>query len=255
MIHSLPVPCITIDEDGCILEKSIPAIDLLTDGIEFIQDCFDIESFSKVKNHLTPFYGEKSFEANIKGKNEPFVLCDVFISWQAHIAQIVLIPIDSKVKGLEEKLSELRSRLASTDFELFEKKEALDDTLKRLEDLSGPFIPISENTAFVPLFGDITESKMSRITKNALRSAENGKFETIHFDFSAIGELEEDGVRKLSSLFQMLHLLNGCHINVLGIKPAHAIKLHAFHIQWSIHFKSSLKDILQRETYRKGSFK
>ena len=247
MIHSLPVPCITIDEDGYILEKSIPAIELLTDGIEFIEDCFDVESFPKVKNYLIPFIGEKSFEANVTGKNEPFVLCDVFISWQAHIAQIVLLPIDSKVKGLEEKLSELRSRLASTDFELFEKKEVLDETLKRLDDLSGPFIPISENTAFVPLFGDITESKVSRITQNALKSAGDGEFDTIHFDFSAIGELEEDGVKKLSSLFQMLHLLNGCHINVLGIKPAHAIKLNTFHIQWSIHFKSSLKDILQKE--------
>ena len=247
MIHSLPVPCITIDEDGYILEKSIPAIELLTDGIEFIQECFDRESFPKVKNYLTPFSGEKSFEANVKGKNEPFVLCDVFISWQAHIAQIVLIPIDYKVKGLEEKLSELRLRLASTDFELFEKKEVLDETLKRLEDLSGPFIPISENTAFVPLFGDVTESKIDRITTNILKSAADGKFHTIHFDFSAIGELEEDGVKKLSSLFQMLHLLNGCHINVLGIKPSHAIKLNSFHIHWSIQFKSSLKDILQTE--------
>jgi len=240
----LPVPYVKINKDGDILSKSSVAADLLGEHIKTIRDCFDDESHNKLMKFLMPFKGEKSFEANVKGKENPFLLCDIYISWEGELAHIVLIPTGSNVKGLEEKLSDLRLRLATTDFELFEKKEALEEAMKRLDELSGPFIPISEKMAFVPLFGDITESKMITVTGNALKAAYEGQFEEILFDLSAIGEIDEPGVRKLSELFRMLHYMNGKPAKIIGVKPKHARQLHSFDVDWPVYFESSLKDFL-----------
>jgi rsbT co-antagonist protein RsbR len=244
MSSVLPVPYVKINKDGIIIGKSSVAIELFGEHIETIHDCFDEESHNKLMKYMMPFKGEKSFEGNVKGKDNPFILCDTHITWEDEIAHVVFIPTSSNVKVLEEKLSDLRMRLASTDFELFEKKEALEDAMKRLDELSGPFIPISEKMAFVPLFGDITESKMITVTGNALKAAYEGQFEEILFDLSAIGEIDESGVRKLSELFRMLHYMNGKPAKIIGVKPKHARQLHSFDVDWPVYFESSLKDFL-----------
>lgn len=242
----LPVPYVKINKDGLIQDMSQKAIDLLDGQAETIHDCFDEESHNKLTKYMLPFKGEKSFEANVKGKDNPFVLCDIHISWEEDYAHVVIIPTGTHVSGLEEKLSELRMRLASTDFELFEKKEALEDAMKRLDELSGPFIPISEKMAFVPLFGDVTESKMMTVTGNVLKSAYEGHFEDIFFDLSATGEIDEAGVQKLSELFRMLHYMNGKPVNIIGVKPKLARQLHTFDIDWPVYYETSLKDVLQQ---------
>jgi rsbT co-antagonist protein RsbR len=241
---ALPVPYVKINKDGLIQGMSQQANALLDGRAETIHDCFDEESHNKLTKYLLPFEGEKSFEANVKGKDNPFVLCDVHVSWEEDFAHVVFIPTGTHVRGLEEKLSELRLRLASTDFELFEKKEALEDAIKRLDELSGPFIPISEKMAFVPLFGDITESKMMIVTGNALKAAYEGQFEDIFFDLSATGEIDEPGVQKLSELFRMLHYMNGKPVNIIGVKPKHARQLHKLDVDWPVYYETSLKEVL-----------
>lgn len=244
MSCALPVPYVKIDKDGVILVRSQKAKELLNKNTETIQDCFDEESHNKLMKYMVPFKGEKTFEANIKGKDQPFLLCDVSVSWEEEFAHVVFIPTGNQVQGLEEKLLELRMRLSSTDFELFEKKEALEEALKRLDELSGPFIPISEKMAFVPLFGDITESKMITVTGNALKAAYEGQFEEIFFDLSATGEIDENGVQKLSELFRMLHYMNGKPVKIIGVKPKHARQLNSLKVNWPVYFESSLKDVL-----------
>ncbi|MFG6497642.1 Stressosome protein rsbRB [Fictibacillus sp. UD] len=240
----LPVPYVKINKDGVILIKSSRAADLLGMQVDTIRDCFDEESHNKLMKFMMPFSGEKTFEANIKAKDQPFLLCDVSISWEEEFAHVVFIPTGKHVQGLEEKLLELRMRLSSTDFELFEKKEALEDAMKRLDELSGPFIPISEKMAFVPLFGDITESKMITVTGNALKVAYEGQFEEIFFDLSATGEMDESGVQKLSELFRMLHYMNGKPVKIIGVKPKHARQLNSLDVDWPVYFETSLKDVL-----------
>jgi rsbT co-antagonist protein RsbR len=247
MSFPFPVPYVKINKEGLIKDKSPKAVDLLGGQAETIHDCFDEESHNKLGKYLLPFEGEKSFEANVKGKDDPFVLCDIHISWDQEYAHVVFISKGTHVRGLEDKLSELRMRLASTDFELFEKKEALEDAMKRLDELSGPFIPISEKMAFVPLFGDITESKMMTVTGNALKAAYEGQFEDIFFDLSATGEIDELGVQKLSELFRMLHYMNGKPVKIIGIKPKHARQLHSFDVDWPVFYETSLKDVLMQQ--------
>ncbi|MCM3719392.1 STAS domain-containing protein [Fictibacillus phosphorivorans] len=248
MSSALPVPYVKINKDGLIQCMSQKAIELLPEHVKIIQDCFDGESHNKLAKYLFPFEGEKSFEANVNGKDNPFVLCDIHISWEGENAHVVFNPIGTHVKGLEEKLSELRLRLASTDFELFEKKEALEEAMKRLDELSGPFIPISEKMAFVPLFGDITESKMMTVTGNALKAAYEGQFEDIFFDLSATGEIDEPGVQKLSELFRMLHYMNGKPVSIIGIKPKHARQLHKLDVDWPVYYETSLKEVLLQQS-------
>ncbi|MQR93847.1 STAS domain-containing protein [Fictibacillus phosphorivorans] len=244
MSSVLPVPYVKIDKDGMILNRSLKAIDLLGMQAETIRDCFDEESRNKLMKFMMPFEGEKTFEANIKARNQPFLLCDISICWEGDIAHIVFIPIGKHVQGLEDKLLQLRLRLSSTDFELFEKKEALEDAMKRLDELSGPFIPISEKMAFVPLFGDVNESKMITVTGNALKAAYEGQFEEIFFDLSATGEIDEGGVQKLSELFRMLQYMNGKPVKIIGVKPKHARQLTALDVDWPVYFETSLKDVL-----------
>ena len=196
MSSVLPVPYVKIDKQGVILNRSAKAIELLDLQTETIRDCFDEESHNKLMKYMMPFEGENTFEANIKARNHPFLLCDISVCWEGECAHVVFIPIGKHVQGLEDKLLELRLRLSSTDFELFEKKEALEDAMKRLDELSGPFIPISEKMAFVPLFGDVNESKMITVTGNALKAAYEGQFEEIFFDLSATGEIDEGGDQK-----------------------------------------------------------
>ncbi|MBY6038275.1 Stressosome protein rsbRB [Fictibacillus nanhaiensis] len=245
MTEALPVPYLKINKDGVVQSMSQKARDLLNEDVERLHDCFDEESHNKLLKYMMPFQGEKRFEANVKGKDHPFVLCDIHISWDAEgFAHIVLIPTGTNVKGLEEKLLDLRMRLASTDFELFEKKEALEEAMKRLDELSGPLIPISEKMAFVPLFGDITETKMVTVTGNTLKAAYEGQYEDIFFDLSATGEIDEAGVQKLSELFRMLQYMNGKPVQIIGVKPKHARQLNTFDVDWPVYFETSLKDVL-----------
>jgi rsbT co-antagonist protein RsbR len=245
MNSGIPVPYLQMNIHGEIQFLSRKAKEMLYDDVETINDCFDEDSHSKLNRHMIPFEGEKSFEANVKSKTQPFLLCDIYISWEDHTAYVVFIPIGKHVEILEEKLSDLRLRLASTDFELFEKKEALEDAMKRLDELSGPFIPISEKIAFVPLFGDITESKMITVTGNALKAAYEGQYDEIFFDLSATGEIDEDGVKKLSELFRMLQYMNGKSVKILGVKPKHARQLNVFDVDWPVFYETSLKEVLR----------
>ncbi|MDR7074900.1 rsbT co-antagonist protein RsbR [Fictibacillus barbaricus] len=240
----IPVPYLQMTMHGDIQFLSKKAEEMLHEGIKTITDCFDDESHKKLLKFMMPFEGDKSFEANVKSKNDPFLLCDIHVSWQNDYAYVVFIPISKHVKSLEEKLSDLRLRLSSTDFELFEKKEALEMAIKRLDELSGPFIPISEKIAFVPIFGDITESKMITVTGNALKSAYEGQYDEIFFDLSATGEIDLDGVKKLSELFRMLQYMNGRPVKILGVKPKHARQLNDFDVDWPVFYESSLKEVL-----------
>lgn len=242
----MPVPYIRINVHGTIEHLSDQAKQLVSEDVISILDCFDEESHKKLANYVAPFEGDKSFEANIKSVKHPFLLCDVYISWEKDFANIIFIPKDHQIKGLKEKVYDLKQRLASTDFELFEKKEALERTMKRLDELSGPFIPISEKIAFVPLFGDISEGKMKTITSNALKAAYEGEFEEILFDFSATGEIDQDGLCKLNQLFQMIQFMNGNPVKIMGVKPKHARQLHTLQVDWPVYYETSLKAVLQK---------
>jgi rsbT co-antagonist protein RsbR len=244
MNGELPVAYVQLNIHGDLLFLSKKAKEILHEDADHIKDCFDEESHNKLMRFMLPFEGEKSFEAVVNSKHHPFLLCDVHMSWENDTGYAVFIPIGKHVSVLEEKLSDLRLRLASTDFELFEKKEALEDAMKRLDELSGPFIPISEKIAFVPLFGDVTESKMITVTGNALKAAYEGQFDEIFFDLSATGDMDEAGVQKLSELFRMLQYMNGKPVKILGVKPKHARQLNDFDVNWPVFYETSLKDVL-----------
>ncbi|MDP4169681.1 MAG: Stressosome protein rsbRB [Bacillota bacterium] len=196
--------------------------------------------------YLKPFQGDTSLEVNMRGKDKLFLLCDVHLSWENKIATIIFIPKDGKVQVLEEKLVALKQRLASTDFELFEKKEALELAVKELNALSGPFLPISDKMAFVPLFGDITEEKMETITHHVLDAVNEGEYDEILFDLSATGNIEKQGLLKLKQLFSMIQYMNGNQVKLMGVKPSHARKLNEFAGDFNIQSERSLKAVLKK---------
>lgn len=244
MLKALPVPYLQINVNGEIQELSPKSREYFDTGVNQIQDCFDEESIGKLTPFLTPFEGEKQLEANVNSKNNPLLLCDIHISWDNNLAHIIFIPKDKQFTVLEEKLTELRLRIASTDFELYGKKEALEVALNKLNELSGPFIPISNKAALVPLFGDITELKLKTVSQHILKFTFDGQYDDIYFDFTATGEIDEGGMKKLSDLFQMLHYMNGKPVSIIGVKPNHVKQFHLHKVNWPVHFETSLKDVL-----------
>src|SRR5690606_18264026 len=145
---------------------------------------------------------------------------------------------------LIQKLSDIQQRLASSDFELLEKKEELENVLKRLDQLSGPFIPLSDTLCMIPLFGDITADKINTISESSLQSVFRGNYEVILFDLTAVGEVHEGGIEKFIQLVKTLNFMTGNVIKLIGIKPNLAKKLKHHDLDQWVQFNHSLKEEL-----------
>ncbi|GLY11756.1 STAS domain-containing protein [Pseudobacillus badius] len=241
----LPIPYIQIDKEGNILTCSGAAsrmFDLPADNIVALAD---VASKEKLVKFIVYQEEPCQFEVNLRTKTAPAQLFDIHLSWDGQAnGHIALLPKDQQNEHLEERLLSLQNRLSSTNFELLAKKEELERALIRLRELSGPFIALSPTLAFIPLFGDITREKMESITKQALHTAYEGEYTHIAVDFTAVGQIEEEGVDKLLALFTMLQYMNGAKIEVVGMKPQHSQMLHSFHREWPFAFSPSLAYVL-----------
>lgn len=184
-------------------------------------------------------------ELNMKTKDAPLALFDVHILWDSDdCANMIFLPKDSSNEVLMNKLLELQGRLASTDFELLEKKEELEQVLIRLNQLSGPFIPLSESMCLIPLFGDITADKINVISESCLKSVFAGEYDEILFDLTAVGEVEDKGIEKFTQLIKTLNFMTGSIIKLIGIKPNLAKVVNNYKLDEWVQLDQSLKQVL-----------
>lgn len=246
-LDNLPVPYLTFNRDAEITGYSREAINLFDMEDRKLIHLVDEDSIEKLYKIVFAKKAGRNVELNLITRQEPLSLFEVQFNWdQDGICHFIAIPADKANSELAARLSELQNRLSSTDFELFEKKEQLEDAISRLNQLSGPFIPVSDVLAFVPLFGDLTEAKMKAVTANAVKSAYEGEYETILFDFNATGKITAGGIAKLHDLFQLLIYMGNPTIKVIGVKPSHAKELNRFGQSWPVQFEPSLRTALNQ---------
>lgn len=114
------------------------------------------------------------------------------------------------------------TRLAETNMELLDKKEAL-----------------------VPLFGDLDSALIEHNETPLLAKIFEEEYDVIHFDFSGVGEISEEGVSKFINFLQKLDLM-GFVSSVVAIKPNHAFYLNKSSIKMKIEFQNSLSKVLKK---------
>ena len=244
----LPLPYIVIDHNGVILEYNSLSNHLFNLDTTTITGIIDDESMNKlVKASLSPERTQQ-IEVNVHTKASSLVLYDLYLSEDSNgRTHILFVSKEKNNQIYMDKISHLQERLAHTNFELFEQKEQLEEVLMRLNKLSGPFIPLSDKMCYIPLFGDITSEKINLISEHVLHSVFNGEYQKILIDLTAVGEVVDDGVKKLIDLLHTLHFMAGSKIQLLGIQPRLAKVLSTYELDKLVEFKSSLQYVLQNE--------
>ncbi|WP_409296725.1 Stressosome protein rsbRB [Peribacillus sp. SCS-26] len=248
----LPAPYLRVDNNFNILGYSLESLRHFDLSRDRLTDLVDEGSLEKLYNNLFSTKDSRKIELNFRTRYEPAALFEVHISVDHNDhCHLILIPIGRKIHLLEEKLLTLQQRLLSTDFELFEKKEELVTALDRLNELSGPFIPISDEIAFIPIFGDVTEHKMKTINSNTVKRVYEGTYKSILFDFTATGKLDPPGIQLLGELFQMLNIMGSKNLNLIGLNPAHTMQLNSYLIDWPVEFQANLRQVIEKVQFNK----
>ena len=243
---TLPLPYLSVNRDGKIVSYSALADDWFDLSNGHIKSLVDEESISKLSRiGLEPGLSPIKMELNMITKEKPLELFDVHIQWDhENRASMIFLPKDSSNEELIEKLMNIQKRLASTDFELLEKKDELEQVLRRMDELSGPFIPLSDTLCVIPLFGDITSDKINTISDSCLQSVFRGNYEVILFDLTAVGEVHAEGITKFIQLVKTLNFMTGNVIKLIGIKPDLAKELNHHNLDQWVQFNHSLKEEL-----------
>ncbi|WP_139892365.1 STAS domain-containing protein [Bacillus sp. D386] len=216
----LPLPYIVVDYNGKILQYNSLSSNLFNLNTSDISGVIDDESMNKLVKASLSNESTQQIELNVHTKESSLALFDVYLSDDSTGRMHILFVSKEKSNQLYlNKIIELQERLAHTDFELLEQKEKLEDVLMRLNKLSGPFIPLSNKMCYIPLFGDITSEKINLISEHVLHSVFNGEYQNILIDLTAVGEVQDDGIKKLIDLIRTLRFMAGSKIQLIGIQP------------------------------------
>ncbi|WP_053218394.1 STAS domain-containing protein [Virgibacillus senegalensis] len=216
----LPLPYFKINKNLDILSMSDKAKQLFMIGDGFLS-LVDEESMEKARSNIYPEIVDNNVELNLKTKNNPSAAYEVNIHWNSEDGHIICFEAPEKTEKITDQLQKLRDRLNSTDFELLAKKEELEDAIERVNKLSGPVIPLDEDVALVPFFGDLPPEKLDIIKTDILRFIYDSSIDYLLFDFTAVGNISREGINSLEELMNTIHLM-GQEIVLCGVKPKHA---------------------------------
>ncbi|RAS71723.1 hypothetical protein [Priestia endophytica] len=220
----LPHPYFHVKHDFTILSQSAQSNDVFPHADNFLE-LVDSGSKSKALSILSEFNRMAACELTMRTLYSPYALMDVSIHWHSGEGHVFCIEKDTRLTELESLVSQHRARLAETNMELLDKKEALEQALIEVKKLSSPLIEITKKEALVPLFGDLDSALIEHNETPLLAKIFEEEYDVIHFDFSGVGEISEEGVSKFINLLQKLDLM-GVVPSVVAIKPNHAIYLN-----------------------------
>jgi rsbT co-antagonist protein RsbR len=240
----LPHPYFHVKHDFTILSQSAQSNDVFPHADNFLK-LVDSGSKSKALSILSEFNRMAACELTMRTLYSPYALMDVSIHWHGGEGHVLCIEKDTRLTELENLVSQHRARLAETNMELLDKKEALEQALKEVKKLSSPLIEITKREAFVPPFGDLDSALIEHNETPLLAKIFEEEYDVIHFDFSGVGEITEEGVSKFIDLLQKLDLM-GVVPSVVAIKPNHAIYLNKSSIKMKIEFQNSLSKVLKK---------
>jgi rsbT co-antagonist protein RsbR len=226
----LPHPYFHVKHDFIILFQSAQSNDVFPCADNFLE-LVDSESKSKALSILSEFNTMAACELTMRTLYSPYALMDVSIHWHGGEGHVLCIEKDT--------------RLAETNMELLDKKEALEQALTKVKKLSSPLSEIPKKEALVPLFGDLDSELIEHNETLLLTKIFEKEYDVIHFDFSGVGGITDDGVSKFVDLLHKLDLM-GVIPSVVAIKPKHAMYLNKTSIKMNIEFQNSLSKVLKK---------
>ncbi|WP_173915717.1 STAS domain-containing protein [Halobacillus sp. Marseille-Q1614] len=245
--RSFPLPFYVINKNFYVQSYSKQAKDLWGEP-DSLLEIIDEESKNKIKKWVAPELHQTALEVHLKPFNaEPDpITADMYVTWNNDLyAQVIFLIKDEKLRKVTKTLNNLRSRLNDTNFELLEEKEKLEEVIDQNNRLSAPFIELTQDTALIPLFGDLSEEKMRAVENNLLVSSQKEDMDRLLFDFTAVGEMDREGVHVLTNMMTSLFYM-GLDIIIIGVKPVQAKHLHEMEIPSQVNFMNSLQQAIDK---------
>ncbi|GGF32283.1 hypothetical protein GCM10010954_34370 [Halobacillus andaensis] len=245
--RSFPLPYFKINKNFIVQSFSKEA-SILCGTPENLLDIVDEESVDKVKKWVSPDLHNSALEIHLKplnGEVEPLT-ADMYVTWNNDLyAEVIVMVKDEKLTKVTNTLHQLRSRLNETNFELLEEKEKLEEAIEQNNKLSAPFIELTNDTALIPLFGDLTSEKMQTVEDYLLQSSQKEDIDRLLFDFTAVGEMNREGVHVLANMMTSLFYM-GTEIIVIGVKPKQAKQLYELDVPLEVKFLHSLQQAISK---------
>ncbi|MGM7703609.1 STAS domain-containing protein [Pseudalkalibacillus sp. Hm43] len=243
-VINLPIPYFQISKDYEIRTRSHLA-EKLFPNVDGFLELVDGDSMEKAQKYLQFKSDDTEFELVMKTFQNPFSLFEIRMSWNTDsTCEIICLEKNSHNEKLSRQIDRLRSRLQNTNFELLDKKNELESALHRINELSGPFISLTDDAALIPLFGDLTDEKMELITQNILDNAHRRNQERLYFDFTGVGDITKKGFKELQQLFKTLWYMGQIEAIIIGITPQQAVVLNHLDTEYHLRFVSTLKDAI-----------
>ncbi|CAH0233715.1 RsbT co-antagonist protein RsbRC [Peribacillus sp. Bi96] len=91
-----------------------------------------------------------------------------------------------------------------------------------IDELSSPIISLKDNTALLPLIGDIDTARGMSLLENTLQKCAEKNVTRLFIDLSGVHAIDSVSAHQLSQLIESLHLL-GIHTTLSGLRPEIAI--------------------------------
>lgn len=243
---TLPLPYMELDHNGQVVECSVLTEEIFDLRTDRFFDLVDEESRPKLERAMACDNDIQHIEVSIATRKHKLELFDLHIN-NTEDGHVILFSSKHKTNASYiEKIQSLQNRLSSTDFKLYEQKEALVEALNRLDRLSGPFISLTEKVGYIPLFGDITAQKTEIIAGSCLQQVFNGDYTDVLIDLTAVGEIDVQGFHALLDLCRSLKFMTGNKAVLIGIKPEHAKKWNDFDFDGLVDFNQSLQKVLEQ---------
>ncbi|MBH0230999.1 STAS domain-containing protein [Halobacillus yeomjeoni] len=243
--QSLPLPFYVIDKNYNIVGYSNEAEEELGLANNFLQ-LLDEESHEKFQKMVRPENIKVTVEINFKKSGGEFQLADLHVLWDSDLHAKVLVHLKgNQLQKVTESLAKLRSRLNESNLQLLEEKEKLEEAVKQNNLLSAPFIELNEETALIPLFGNLTEEKLFAVEDHIVRSAQKEGIDRVFFDFTGVGELKREGITVLNNVISSLFLM-GVKVKIIGVKPQQARELKEMPLPSELNFMSTLQEAIQK---------
>ncbi|WP_347862453.1 STAS domain-containing protein [Salimicrobium sp. PL1-032A] len=239
-----PLPYFEIDANWNIREYSAEAEELF--GLPFhFSDIVDMETKEKAKEWLHPKHEKAKLEMNLWKKDGDVLLADTYITWKNDLfAEVLLVPKDTQVDKVATRLQAIQTELTKTKLELVEEKERAEAVTEHNNRLSAPFISLTEESALVPLFGDLSHRKIRSIEQHLLEDVRDSEADLILFDFTAVGNIEKEGFELLAGLMKALSHM-GLEITVIGLHPRHVPHVYKWALPTGVRFMQSLEQVLR----------
>lgn len=243
--NQMPLPYFKIDKKYHIIDYSPEAMEAFSFQSSIL-DFVEEGSKSKVEKWVTHTEPKHAIELNVVMKDGGISLADAYVNWMNDLhAEVILMEKQKQNEGVQSMLQRLQERLNETDFALLEEKEKVEETLRENYQLSAPCIRLTNQTSFVPLFGNLNEQKMSFVKNQILHSAHSKESERMLFDFTAVGEITSEGFTQLQDVFTSIEYM-GKSIIVIGVKPPHARQIHQFKMHTTTTFLHSLEQAIHQ---------